>query len=316
VEIQRLYQARRGTPSSSDEAKGVSNQLSSHRHTKFPSGIAEQLRAYVYALSDPESGRIFYIGKGNGDRVFAHANGTLEEEGISLKNDVILDIKRRGLDVKVHIIQHGLDDHEKSDQSHAHQTESALFGVLKLIDPNLDNDSFSLSNVVAPPTFRDFGLRTVEEVIAQYGEPADVSQIPHSSVLIKPTRSWYMGMEQDELYEMTRGWWRMSLDRSSKVKYVFSIPRFIIRAVYEVQPGDWRFRVKGDRHWENDIGKKPRVGFDGKDVSAHFSGLINKSVEHVFGPGQGKRADFKYLDDMAVAHLHRQGLQPWWNAGS
>lgn len=286
----------------------------SPQHSKFPAGIGEQLGAYVYALSDPATNKIFYIGKGNGDRVFAHANGTLNEEGLSLKNDVILDIRSRGLDVRAHIIQHGLGDDKDSERSHAHQTESALYGLLKLIDQSLDNDEFSLSNIVAPPTFREFGLRTVEDVIAQYGEPADISLLPHQSLLIKPTRTWQLGMSDEELYEMTRGWWEMNLNRASGIRYVFSIPRFIIRAVYEVEPGGWRLRGKGDRDWQHDLGKKPRVGFSGVSVTARFSHLIHKSVEHAYGPGQARRKDWKYLDDGMARSLRKKGVEPWWNA--
>ena len=189
-----------------------------------------------------------------------------------------------------------------------------MYGLLKLIDQGLDNDEFSLSNIVAPPTFREFGLRTVSEVIAQYGEPADISLLPHQSLLIKPTRTWELGMDDHDLYEMTRGWWKINLDRAASIRYVFSIPKFIIRAVYEVEPGGWRLRAKGDRDWQSDLGKKPRVGFSGINVSAKFPHLIHKSVEHAYAPGQARRADCKYLDDETVRSLRRKGEEPWWNA--
>ena len=41
----------------------------------FPSEIFDQLGYYVYRLIDPRSGQTFYVGKGRGNRVFAHAKG-------------------------------------------------------------------------------------------------------------------------------------------------------------------------------------------------------------------------------------------------
>lgn len=288
------------------------NESGSSRE-RFPAGIGELIGAYVYALRDPSTKQIFYIGKGTGDRVFAHANGALTEDGISLKNDVILEIKRRGDSVEAFIVQHGLGDAKDSEKSHAHQTESALYGLLKLIDDGLNNKNFSLSNIVAPPTFGDFGLRSIDDVIAQYGEPADASLIPHRSMFIKPTRTWKLGMSADQLYEMTHGWWPLNLSRANKIGYVFAIPKFIIRAVYEVPTGGWRYRQPNERGWDPNSTEKPRVGFDGVDVSAQFPELINKSVEHVYGKGQAKRVDCKYLDDGALKDLRKKGIEPWWN---
>ena len=37
----------------------------------------EQLGYYVYALRNPLDGKVFYIGKGVGRRVLAHANGVI-----------------------------------------------------------------------------------------------------------------------------------------------------------------------------------------------------------------------------------------------
>ncbi len=39
---------------------------------RIPGEVAAVLRYYVYALSDPRNGRVFYIGKGIGDRINAH----------------------------------------------------------------------------------------------------------------------------------------------------------------------------------------------------------------------------------------------------
>jgi len=44
---------------------------------EFSQSIIEQLGFYVYLLIDPETEQIFYIGKGTGNRIFAHINQAL-----------------------------------------------------------------------------------------------------------------------------------------------------------------------------------------------------------------------------------------------
>lgn len=39
---------------------------------EFPPGVMEHLGWYVYRLIDPRDGSTFYVGKGKGNRVFAH----------------------------------------------------------------------------------------------------------------------------------------------------------------------------------------------------------------------------------------------------
>jgi len=46
----------------------------------FTSEIIKEIKYYVYLLSDPISGEIFYVGKGKGNRVFAHFKDTKESK--------------------------------------------------------------------------------------------------------------------------------------------------------------------------------------------------------------------------------------------
>ena len=43
----------------------------------FTKCVAGQLKHYVYRLIDPRNGETFYIGKGTGNRGFAHAKGEI-----------------------------------------------------------------------------------------------------------------------------------------------------------------------------------------------------------------------------------------------
>ena len=123
---------------------------------------------------------------------------------------------------------------------------------------------------------------------------------------------------------MTRGWWRLNAQRLKSIRYVFSIPNFVIRAVWEVRPEDWRHQADGDRGWKDvqharptEAKQRPRLGFTScVDVSeSRFASVLNKSVESFFLDGQGKRANVTYLDDARVKALDREPEQrkPMWN---
>ena len=43
----------------------------------FPADVARRLKTYVYRLIDPRNGETFYVGKGQGNRVFAHIRAEL-----------------------------------------------------------------------------------------------------------------------------------------------------------------------------------------------------------------------------------------------
>ena len=97
----------------------------------FSPEVIEQLQYYVYRLIDPRTGLTFYVGKGKGNRVFAHVEDALksfngetfvdtEEDEVSSKIQQIRDIKNAGLEV-IHVIQrYGLTEKE------AFEVEAAL----------------------------------------------------------------------------------------------------------------------------------------------------------------------------------------------
>ena len=44
-------------------------------HLQFSDAVSQKLGNYVYRLIDPRNGEAFYVGKGKGNRVFAHVRG-------------------------------------------------------------------------------------------------------------------------------------------------------------------------------------------------------------------------------------------------
>lgn len=92
--------------------------------TEFPSGVIEHLGWYVYRLIDPRDGSTFYVGKGKGNRVFAHMRGEVaaadDDELLSNKLKQIREIRLAGLEV-IHVIhRHGMTDERRRTKLKQH----------------------------------------------------------------------------------------------------------------------------------------------------------------------------------------------------
>ena len=64
--------------------------MTSVGNKEFSAYVTEQVGWYVYALRDPRNSKVFYIGKGQGNRVFAHANDAVAEEGDDVSQKIAL----------------------------------------------------------------------------------------------------------------------------------------------------------------------------------------------------------------------------------
>src|SRR5258708_15277087 len=98
----------------------------------FPVGVAAKLKTYVYRLIDPRSGETFYVGKGQGDRVFSHIRAQVEGDEVSNKLKRIREIRLSGLEVAHVIHRHGMDD------KMAFEEEAALIDAYPGLRNNLD----------------------------------------------------------------------------------------------------------------------------------------------------------------------------------
>jgi hypothetical protein len=79
---------------------------------QFSHKTQEELKYYVYILIDPRDNKIFYVGKGYGNRVFYHINEVIFNPRETEKLEIIRTIKIENLKVKHFIIRHGLEENE------------------------------------------------------------------------------------------------------------------------------------------------------------------------------------------------------------
>lgn len=126
---------------------------------RFSDETIKELKAYVYALIDPRNNKIFYIGKGSGNRVFQHCEAVLQENEESLKLNLIREIIASGAKVEHYILRHRLSDEE------TFQIESTLIDFLTY--PKFNTEQV-LTNIVSGHHQWDEGIKTVDEISAIY----------------------------------------------------------------------------------------------------------------------------------------------------
>ena len=178
----------------------------------FPPEVIEKLRTYVYRLIDPRNGETFYIGKGKGNRVFAHIRGEPGIDGDDLDNKMkrIKSIRLAGFEVAHVIHRHGMDDNT------ALHVESALIDAY----PGLTNEAGGVGG-------SEFGAMHVLEIISEYA--AEPATFHHDAILISVNRS---ALAASSLYEATRYAWKISPAKARKAQVVLATMQGIIKGAF------------------------------------------------------------------------------------
>jgi hypothetical protein len=210
---------------------------------KFPVGVAERLKWYVYRLIDPRNGETFYVGKGKGDRLFQHAKGALtytkDEDSADLKFQRIKEITAAGIDVAHVIHRHGIDT-----ESIAFQIEAALIDAYP-----------GLTNSVSGHGVGDYGVRHVLEIIAEYAAQPFKANEP--LILISIGESYKDPTKN--IYDAVRGTWRIDKKKVNKYRLVLAHRRGLVLDAF--RPTRWLSATKADFPWlDEDL---PRIGFEG-----------------------------------------------------
>ena len=176
--------------------------------TSFPPEVADKLKTYVYRLIDPRNGETFYVGKGTGNRVFAHAREQVAEDESSQSNKLrrIREIRQAGFEVAHVIHRHGMDDRT------AFEVEAALIDAY----PGLTNEVDGVGSAA-------FGAMHALEIVHQLGAKPAVFE--HKVLLINVNRT--AGTDVP-LIEATRYAWKVSLPKAKRAEYVLPTRQGII----------------------------------------------------------------------------------------
>ncbi|XOV74193.1 MAG: hypothetical protein ACFHWZ_11510 [Phycisphaerales bacterium] len=75
---------------------------------RFSAKVTEQLKFYVYLYIDPRTEKVFYIGKGRGNRVFSH----LRTQDDSEKTRIISELRDLKLQPRIELLKYGLTEQE------------------------------------------------------------------------------------------------------------------------------------------------------------------------------------------------------------
>lgn len=216
------------------------------RAKKFPAEVVRQLKSYVYAYSDPrdpQSKDFFYLGKGIGNRAFAH----LTETGDTEKVKLIRAIRHAGHEPKIEIIRYGLTNAE------AELVEAVAIDLL---------GRGALKNAVRGAHSRSFGRVRVETILRQF--QAKPARIQHKVMLITINRLFRDGMTGLELLEATRGVWKVGLRREN-AELALAVYQGTVQEVFTIQ----RWHKAGTLEYQT----RDSEGFRGSD-RYEFDGVV------------------------------------------
>ncbi len=239
----------------------------------FTSEIIKEMKYYVYLLSDPINGDIFYVGKGKGNRVFSHLKDNSENE----KTQKIKELKSKGLEPKIEFLVHGVEDEITIKKIEA--------AIIDLIGKN------KLTNKVAGYESSNFGRMDLTQIKAKY--TSKKANITEKVVLIKLNKTFRYNMHPNELYDTTRGIWRISKNRQHEISHAFAVYDGIIQETYKIEAWfnpDETFTSIDTSKWE----KENRYEFIGNICENMRKKYRYKSAEHYWKSGNRNPIRYSY----------------------
>ncbi|WP_143542972.1 hypothetical protein [Rhodococcus sp. NCIMB 12038] len=193
----------------------------------FDAHEIEELAFYVYVYTDPRSDQPFYVGKGQGNRAFAHLSATGEHEKVQR----ITEIRGAGFEPRIEILAFGLDEVT------AYKVEAAAIDLI-----GFEN----LTNKVVGHGARRFGRMSVDAVHARLSA-RKLERFEHRCIAITVTNSLALARERlgsrfedssDDaiaaLYDATRGTWRVDLRRAESCEFALAVNGGVVREVYRI----------------------------------------------------------------------------------
>jgi uncharacterized protein len=227
---------------------------------QFPPEVAAKLETYVYRLIDPRNGETFYVGKGTGNRVFAHIRADIEADGENNKLKRIREIRLAGFEVGHVIHRHGLDDKT------AFEVEAALIDAYP-----------GLTNLVSGTHSNDCGVMHAKEIITRYCAPE--AKFEHKIILINVNRE----ASERSLYEAVRYAWKINITRANQADYVLATVKGLIVGAFKVHEWLPANQDNFPDRWSEDDEFDGRHGFMGEEASEDIKQLyVGKRVPDSF----------------------------------
>ena len=216
--------------------------------------IAKILKSYVYVYIDPRNGKPFYIGKGTGNRLFSHLLDRSETEKVTQ----IAEIRRNGKEPQIEILRYGLSDSE------ARLVEASSIDLI---------GKAKLTNRMHGYHSRSFGRITSQRVITML--TAKKVKVQHKAILITINKLYRSDMSKLELYETTRGIWKVGETRRNKVEYAISLYQGIVLEVYRIKQwypaGTLKYHTRDASNFKNS-GRWEFSGSIAKDIREEYIG--------------------------------------------
>ena len=210
----------------------------------FPEEIHSALKFYVYRLIDPRNGQTFYVGKGQGDRVFQHGYESENSKQDSQKLSTIRSIRSEGLEPLYIIHRHGMTEPQ------------ALLAEAVLIDAYP-----GLSNEVSGHGSFDNGPANIAQIVVRY-KAAEMNIPSATKIMAINIRLSHSG--SDSIYQAVRCAWKVSRSRAERADIVLAMIQGICRGVY--RPTAWLQATK--ENFPHLVESQPdRFGFEGKAAS-------------------------------------------------
>lgn len=209
----------------------------------FSSYVSEQLKFYVYRLIDPRNGETFYVGKGKGNRVFAHARAELsadEDELTEKKLQRIRDIRRSGFEVAHVIHRHGMVEDV------AFEVEAALLDAYP-----------EATNLVSGHSSDERGIMHSKQIIERY--EAKEAVFEHKAILININRS----AAEREIYEAVRYAWKIDPQKAKKAEIVLAVEQGLIVGAFVA---DRWMKATPENFPGTTAERSGRWGFEGKEA--------------------------------------------------
>jgi hypothetical protein len=239
---------------------------------RIPGEVAAVLGYYVYALRDPRNGTVFYVGKGVGDRINAHAREAGENpESERAKLRTINEIEAAGRRLDLLFLRTGIHD------------EQTAFIVEQAVIDAFAADGHSLCNLVRGHHSGSDGLATLATMVARHrAEPCP--PIPQPIIMVKIQNGWRADSNEQEIFNQTRGHWRVGPEVRGRAQYCLGVAYGVVRGAYRVD--SW-FPSQSPQ----DVGQN-RWGFDGASAP-ELAPVLGTQVRDVFG---GRVMYRRYLD--------------------